>query len=454
MPRSNPTDSTQAGSLSRQLFSMTWPMMFGVLSLMSFQLVDSAFIGQLGVLPLAAQGFTLPIQMIIIGLQVGLGIATTAVISRVLGSGDERRAKQLGGLVVLTGALIVVVVGIAIWLLRGPILSLLSAPENVRPLIDAYWPYWLFSAWLGAMVYFAYSLCRANGNTVLPGIMMVVTSLLNMVLDPLFIFTLDLGLAGAAMATIVAFAIGMLVMFPIVIKRHWMSLNWQGLHVMASIRELLNIMAPAMLSQLMPPLASMLATKLVAGFGAAAVAAWALGSRLEFFSIVVVLALTMSMPPMVGRCLGRKDMASITALIRLAVKFIMIWQFAIAAMLLMLSVWLPSVLSSDPSVSQLLSVHLRWVPVSLGPLGVCMLMVSVSNALGMPMRALVISCLRLFACFLPLIWLGAHFGGIKGLFIGAMFGNLAAGLMAWLCFQQGMHKVVAKFTPAAMAEQN
>ncbi|NAW66636.1 MATE family efflux transporter [Photobacterium halotolerans] len=433
---------------------MTWPMMFGVLSLMSFQLVDSAFIGQLGVLPLAAQGFTLPIQMIIIGLQVGLGIATTAVISRVLGSGDEQRAKQLGGLVVLTGALIVAVVGIALWLLRGPILSLLSAPDNVRPLIDAYWPYWLCSAWLGAMVYFAYSLCRANGNTVLPGIMMVVTSVLNMVLDPLFIFTLDLGLAGAAIATIVAFAIGMLAMFPVVIKRHWMSLDWQGLQVMASIKELLNIMAPAMLSQLMPPLASMLATKLVAGFGAAAVAAWALGSRLEFFSIVVVLALTMSMPPMVGRCLGRKDMASITALIRLAVKFIMVWQFAIAAILLMLSVWLPSVLSSDPSVSQLLSLHLRWVPVSLGPLGVCMLMVSVSNALGMPMRALVISCLRLFACFLPLIWLGAHFGGIKGLFIGSMFGNLAAGLMAWLCFQQGMHKVVAKFTPATMAEQN
>ncbi|WP_036760185.1 MATE family efflux transporter [Photobacterium halotolerans] len=454
MPQSNATDSTHTGSLSRQLFSMTWPMMFGVLSLMSFQLVDSAFIGQLGVLPLAAQGFTLPIQMIIIGLQVGLGIATTAVISRVLGSGDEQRAKQLGGLVVLTGALIVAVVGIALWLLRGPILSLLSAPDNVRPLIDAYWPYWLCSAWLGAMVYFAYSLCRANGNTVLPGIMMVVTSVLNMVLDPLFIFTLDLGLAGAAIATIVAFAIGMLAMFPVVIKRHWMSLDWQGLQVMASIKELLNIMAPAMLSQLMPPLASMLATKLVAGFGAAAVAAWALGSRLEFFSIVVVLALTMSMPPMVGRCLGRKDMASITALIRLAVKFILVWQFAIAAILLMLSVWLPSVLSSDPSVSQLLSLHLRWVPVSLGPLGVCMLMVSVSNALGMPMRALVISCLRLFACFLPLIWLGAHFGGIKGLFIGSMFGNLAAGLMAWLCFQQGMHKVVAKFTPATMAEQN
>ncbi|MDO6706841.1 MATE family efflux transporter [Photobacterium sp. 1_MG-2023] len=433
---------------------MTWPMMFGVLSLMSFQLIDSAFIGQLGVLPLAAQGFTLPMQMIIIGVQVGLGIATTAVISRVLGSGDENRARQLGGLVVLTGALIVALIGLVIWWLREPILTLLSAPDDVRPLIDAYWPSWLVSAWVGAMVYFAYSLCRAHGNTFLPGIMMVVTSVLNMILDPLFIFTLDMGLVGAAVATIVAFVIGMLIMFPAVVKRRWMSLNWQGLHVVASVKELLNIMAPAMMSQLMPPLASMLATKLVAGFGAAAVAAWALGSRLEFFSIVVVLALTMSLPPMVGRAFGKRDMETISSLIRIAVKFVMAWQFAIAALLLVLSLWLPALLSSDPSVRNILMLHLRWVPVSLGPLGICMIMVSVSNALGMPMRALVISCLRLFACFLPLIWLGAYWGGIQGLFIGAMFGNLAAGFVAWVCFQQGMQKVVARYAPQVMAESN
>lgn len=71
---------------------------------MSFQLVDSAFIGQLGVLPLAVQGFTLPIQMIIIGIQVGLGIATTAVIARAIGANETRYAKQLGGLVIVMGS--------------------------------------------------------------------------------------------------------------------------------------------------------------------------------------------------------------------------------------------------------------------------------------------------------------------------------------------------------------
>ncbi|WP_443147337.1 MATE family efflux transporter [Photobacterium sp. MCCC 1A19761] len=431
--------------LGRQLFNMTWPMLFGVLSLMSFQLVDSAFIGQLGVLPLAAQGFTLPMQMVIIGLQVGLGIATTSLIARVLGAQDTTRAKQLGGLVVLVGALSVFLICVLIWLLRGPILSLLSAPADVFPVVDQYWPVWLMSAWTGAMLYFAYSLCRANGNTMLPGIMMMVTSVLNMVLDPLFIFHWEMGLVGAAWATIAAFGVGLLVVFPLVLKRHWMSFQWQGLAVGDSVQELVHIMAPAMMSQLLPPLSSMLATKLVAGFGAATVAAWALGSRLEFFSIVVVLALTMSMPPMVGRMLGAKEIDKIKALVGIAVKFVLIWQLVIATILLVTSPVLTALLTSEASVSDILSIHLTWVPISLGPLGVCMLMVSICNALVLPMRALLISGLRLFVCFLPLLWLGAQLAGIQGLFLGAMLGNIAAGLTAWVLYHQGIRKASAKY---------
>ncbi|GHA34960.1 MATE family efflux transporter [Photobacterium aphoticum] len=444
---SSPENDTPT-PLGRQLFDMTWPMLFGVLSLMSFQLVDSAFIGQLGILPLAAQGFTLPMQMVVIGLQVGLGIATTSLISRVSGSGETHRAKQLGGLVVLTGAVSVFLLALVIWFGRDWILLLLSAPDTVYPVIDSYWPVWLASSWSGAMLYFAYSLCRANGNTMLPGIMMVVTSVLNMALDPLLIFTFDMGLNGAAWATIIAFGIGMLVVYPKVLQRHWMTFDWQDLDVVASMKELVHIMAPAMMSQLLPPVSSMLATKLVASFGAAAVAAWALGSRLEFFSIVVVLALTMSMPPMVGRLLGRGELETAKGLIRIAVKFVLVWQCVIAGLLLALSPVLTQLLTSEVKVADILSIHLMWVPISLGPLGICMLMVSICNALTLPMRALLISALRLFVCFLPAIWLGAQWAGLQGLFLGMLVGNTFAGIVAWVLYQQGLAGVERKYAQA------
>lgn len=115
--------------------------------------------------------------------------------------------------------------------------------------------------------------------------MMMVTSGVNLVLDPLFIFTLDLGINGAALATLVAFGFGILVVAPRVKRNHWATTQWQDLNVMKSVTSIGNIMGPAMVSQLLPPLSSMLATKLLASFGTAAVAAWALGSRYEFLPL-------------------------------------------------------------------------------------------------------------------------------------------------------------------------
>ncbi|AQP37647.1 MATE family efflux transporter [Vibrio anguillarum] len=428
-------------SLTRQLLQMTWPMMFGVLSLMSFQLVDSAFIGQLGVLPLAAQGFTLPIQMIIIGLQVGLGIATTAVIARALGANQIRYAKQLGGLVVAIGSIGVALFSVIIYLLRHPILALLSAPESVYQIVDSYWIYWLVSAWVGAVLYFLYSLCRANGNTMLPGTMMMVTSILNLILDPIFIFTFDLGIEGAALATILAFGIGVFVVAPKVSKRHWMLFDWSDLDVGKSIRSISHIMGPAMISQLLPPLSSMLATKLLASFGTAAVAAWALGSRFEFFAMVAILALTMSMPPMVGRLLGAGQLQDIRKLVRIACQFILGFQLIIAVVTYLLSGHLAALMTSEQSVESILHWHLMIVPISLGPLGICMLMVSVSNALAKSYTALTISALRLFVFFLPCLWVGAQIAALHGLFIGALVGNILAGLAAWSMYQRALRQV-------------
>lgn len=434
------SQSTQP-SLAKELFTMTWPMLFGVLSLMSFQLVDSAFIGQLGVLPLAAQGFTLPIQMIVIGLQVGLGIATTAMISRAKGAGNHKFAQQLGGLVLMMGSVGIAIFALLIWLLRHPILALLSAPDSVYPVIDGYWPYWLFSAWVGALIYFYYSICRSNGNTMLPGIMMIVTSILNAVLDPIFIFVFHLGLKGAAIATVIAFAIGVFVIAPKVVKNQWVSRDWQDLNIFKTLTDIGHIMGPAMISQLLPPVSSMLATKLLASFGTAAVAAWALGSRFEFFVIVSVLALTMSMPPFVGRLLGEGRTQDIRRLVNIAARFILGFQFIIALLALAAAGGLATLMASEQAVQQILHWHLMIVPISLGPLGICMLMVSVSNALGKSYTALTISALRLFAFFLPCLWIGSQLAGIKGVFIGALVGNILAGACAWLMYRRALNKV-------------
>ncbi len=438
------TNAEPQASLPRQLFTMTWPMLFGILSLMTFQLVDSVFIGQLGRDPLAALGFTLPMQQLIIGLQVGLGIATTAIISRTLGAGDQLRAERLGGLVVTVGAVLVLILCLGLWLLQTQIMDMLGAEQSLLPLIRSYWIPWLLSAWTGAMLYFGYSVCRSHGDTKLPGYMMVATSLANIALDPLFIFVFGWGLQGAALATVTAFGIGCLFIYPKLLRSGWIRFDLKQLALAQALKQLNGIMAPAMVSQLMPPASAMFATAMVAGFGSAAVAAWGLGTRLEFFSIVVVLALTMSMPPMIGRMLGAGELARIRILVRLAVRFVVVWQLAIGLLWLLASGLVSELFTSDRAVSDVLGSYLVRVPLSYAGLGICMLMVSVCNALGLAMRALLVSVLRLFLCFLPLLWIGSQLGGINGLMSGALVGNLMAGAMAYLFYRQGIRKLAGQ----------
>ena len=116
-------------------------------------------------------------------------------------------------------------------------------------------------------------------------------------------------------------------------------------------------------------------------------------------------------------------------------------QLAIA-LFWMATRWLiaPALAPDQDSEVYLLS-YLLWVPISYAALGVCMLMVSVCNALGMPMRAVWISTLRLFVCYLPALWVGASIADMSGLYIGVLLGNLAAGLLAWNLYKQGLQHI-------------
>src|SRR5699024_7348353 len=292
-------NSTQSPSLGRQLYAMTWPMLFGVLALMGYQLVDSVFISMLGTEPLAALGFTVAVNQIFIGVQVGLGIAITALISRAMGAQQHNRARNLAGLILIAGSSLMALAAFAVWLGQTFIYTLLDADPALWPLIASYWLPWLLSIWLSATLYFAYSIARARGNTKLPGTVMIITSLLNIVLDPLFMFVFGWGLPGAALATIAALSVGAIIMARALKRQRWVRYQSRALPAWPTLKQLVHIAIPAMLSQLMPGIAAMIATAIVAHFGAPAVAAWALTTRLEFFSIVIVLALTMSLPPMV-----------------------------------------------------------------------------------------------------------------------------------------------------------
>ncbi|MUH71244.1 hypothetical protein GNP35_01280 [Psychrosphaera haliotis] len=103
------------------LYRQTMPLLVGLLAIMGSQLIDSAFVGQLGAQPLAVLGYSIPIYQVVIGIQVGLGIAATASISNALGSSNRAYAKSLGSIILLIGTIVITLLCIGLWLFQEPI---------------------------------------------------------------------------------------------------------------------------------------------------------------------------------------------------------------------------------------------------------------------------------------------------------------------------------------------
>ena len=417
-------------------------MAIGVLSLLGFQLVDSAFVAHLGTQPLAAQSFTFPITFMMIGVQVGLGIAIAALISRTLGAGEAQRSRRLGSLVLIGGSLTLGALAIGLWFGHDFIFTELGADSKMLGRISDYWSLQLIANWLSALLYFGYTLYRAHGNTRLPGTLMVTTSLINLALDPLFIFGvngwLGVGLPGAAIATIASFTIGLLILGTRLSRENWLSVHGLGGEIRQTAGAFATIAGPAMVSQLMPPVSALLATGLLASLGNASVAAWGLASRLETVSLMVVLGLTMSLPPWLGHCYGAGHWTRIRALMRVATQAVVVWQLAFGVVMAIAAPWLAGLLAQDAAVAGRLTVLIRFLLPSYALLGLCMLVVSASNALGWPVRAMAVSFTRLFVCYLPCVALGVLGGQMVYVGIGAACGNVLAGTMAWTVFRHTM----------------
>ncbi|MBW3696907.1 MATE family efflux transporter [Vibrio sp. T187] len=424
--------------ITKELARKTVPMIGGMIAIMSFQLIDSAFISQLGVVPLAAQAVTIPFTMVTIGIQVGLGIACTALISRNLGAKQHRHAKQTATITLLLGMVSMALISVLLWIFRFPLLGLFDISEPVAEMANSYWPMWLVSNWFGATLYFLSSVFRANGNTKHPGLALIFSSLINIVLDPIFIFTFDLGLVGAALATLISFAICLFWLGYCTNNENWFEIPKAWAQWRNSFQSLMKIMLPATLNQLLPPVVAVLTTMLMAKFGTEAVASWALISRFEMFSLLVILSLTMSMPPMIGHFLGAKELEKVDRLVKSAIVFVLGFQMLIALASLMLATPLSTLMSNDVQVQFTLLTFLQFVPFCYGALGVCMIIVSVSNALGQPKIALLLSICRLFVLYLPAVWIGAQVGNIEAVFAAIFIANTLTGVVAWQMYLKCM----------------
>lgn len=433
------------------LWRMTYPVIGGIITLMLFNLVDAYFISMLGTEALAAVTFTFPVTFTLISLSIGLGIGTSAVVGRLLGEKSFLLVKRRATDAVLLAIVLSVLLTIVGLLTIEPLFQLLGADDVLMPYIHDYISVWYMGALFVIVPRTITSALRASGNTLVPGLVMIGSGIVNGILDPILIFGWGpipaMGVQGAAFATLISWAMLTIGIFSLsAVRKELLTFTrpqWQA--VKESWQAIGHIAVPAIISSILTPISSAILTRIVAVFGNEAVASFGVGTRIESISLIVAFALSMTLPPVVSQNLGAGQLQRVQLLVFGTFKFVLIWQLGIWALLLLFQTPLTSAFATD---SQQFTDNLLWflwsVPLGLGFQSVIILANSTMNALHQPMVALRLSILRLFVFYVPICALGAWLYGLYGVFIGAVIANLLMCGISWWTVKGALQLLIAK----------
>ncbi|WP_339768760.1 MATE family efflux transporter [uncultured Paraglaciecola sp.] len=432
--------------IGKTLKSMTLPMLIGMVMMMSFGLVDTFFIGLLGTQELAAISFTFPVTFTLISLHIGLGIGTSAVIARFLGSNSHDQAKESGTGALMLAFVLAVILALVGLLTIDPIFILLGATDQLLVHIREYMVVWYAAGVFLAMPMVGNSILRASGDTKTPSYVMASGGLINVILDPILIFGWGpipaMGMQGAALATLIAWALGLVyILYLLAYKRQLILPRLLNLkELQRTIGGILKIGLPAAGANMLTPIAGGILTAVVAGYGPGAVAAWGVGGRLESIASIVILALSMSLPPFISQNYGANNLLRVSKAYQLCVRFVVVWQLLVFAVIYMLSGVLARLFSTEPEVINLIQAYLMIVPLGYGVQGIVILTNSSFNAMHLPMSALLMSVLRLFVFFVPISYLGSYLFDLKGMFFAGIVANVLTAAVAYIWFSRAIAK--------------
>lgn len=429
-----------SGDISLMLFHKSVPMVLGMIALMTFNLVDTYFVGKLGTRELAAMGFTFPVVLTVISVGLGIGIGASSLISRAIGEGDYHRVTRITtDTIFLSVVCAIVIAAMGLWTIR-PVFLALGASSDMIPLIEQYMKIWYWGLGFIIVPMVNNHAIRATGNTLVPGLIMVFGAVLNVVLDPIFIFGYfgmpRMELAGAALATVIARSFTLAASLVVIHFRERMLTfllpTWKDL--LKSWRALLFIGIPATGITLLVSVCIAIVTRLVSGFGEGVVAAYGVAHKIEAVVLHIYMALGSVLGPFAGQNWGAKHYDRVRK--ALAVSFYFSWIFGaiITVVLAIFAVPIMRMFDQNPLVIEAGRIFLCVVPVGLGAEGIIMLSSTVFNALGRPLVAITMVGLRMFILFIPIALLSRHYMGYPGVFAAIVLTNfiVCAGAYIWI----------------------
>lgn len=295
------------------LWRLALPIIIGMSIQTVYMLADMYFVGQVSSEALAALAFNMPLIFLALGIVFGLGSGVTSVIARYIGARDKQRADSSAEHAVALGLVVSVLLTSAAYFWGRALLATLGVPENLMPLA---WGYFRILAWgyiFLVMSVFFRSILSGEGDMRTPMMIQGGGTLLNIVLDPILIFTFDMGVEGAALATVVSQGLAAAAfVYLLFFKEHaYVTFDLSDFRFdPAIVRSIFNVGAPASFSFIVMAMGGAVFNRLLVAYSEDAVAAFQVGTRIDHIFLLPVIGLAAGLVTLVGMFYGaqRRDL--------------------------------------------------------------------------------------------------------------------------------------------------
>jgi putative MATE family efflux protein len=414
---------------------------------MTFRLADAYFVSFLGTDELSALSFTFPVVMIVGSLALGLAAGASSVVSKKVGEGDLVNVKRLSTDILIISLPLVLLFALTGILTIEPVFRFLGAQDELLPLIHEYMTVWYYGIIFYILSMVGNGIIRATGDTRFPGTIMSAAAIMNIALDPLFIFGFasfpGMGIRGAAVASFIARFISFsATAYVLAIRKRLISPLFPSLSaMMESWKKLLYISVPSIGTHLMNSLSHVVIIKLLSGYGKGVVAGVGVAGRLESFGLIIPMAISSVIGPFTGQNWGAGKIKRIDRGIFVTFSFIVGWGVFLLGLFLVFGRDLALLFSHDREVVETIVLYFRIVSISYGLQGVFYVACSALNALKKPIHSITLHAIRIVGIYLPLVIILAFFYKVDGVFMALMITNFVSGLIAYMMLKRVVNRL-------------
>ena len=415
------------GDTRRCLMAMALPMIAAMFLNMAYNLVDSLWIGNLlGETAYAALTNSTPIILILTSVAMGATNGVSILLSQAIGAKDKRKTESLIATSLIVAVVFSLLVTLILELCLPTILAALNTPAETYDMAYSYLTIYV----LGYVAVYLYlyftAVLRSFGNSMFQAIAMLVSTVLNAILDPIFIHFI--GFHGAAIATLLSQIVCLIFMVIYLKKKKLFSLHITCFDK-TDVLSLIQKAIPSVIQQSIPAISTTFLTALVSTYSVTAIAAYGITGKLETILFYPAMALNMVLTTIVGQCIGGQRTDRAKDYLKCALKYGCLLLVILSIVIVAFSKQLSGFFVNSSDVADIVGVYFFIVGIGYVLNTVTNSFLGVLNGFGKPAKSMVLMIFYYIVVRMPLAYLLSFLGfGLNGIWFAILISHICAAI--------------------------